>query len=152
VQLILHDYLSIETRGEIDNYLKSFLPHVIKSLNKLSLKEIMEHKNPLVREMFHNNPEEFITFFVLERVERSFVTLMANMIEKIVEILVEGQGGEIIGATREWKPYDLKFRLSDGKEYWLEIKSILNQNNSNKRTIELHRENAIKQGKQGKRI
>ncbi len=70
------------------------------------------------------------------------------MIEKVVKILVEGQGGEIIGNKKDWKPYDLKFRLSDGKEYWLEIKSILNQNNSNNNSIAALRERTTSQGKE----
>ncbi|GAB1539930.1 hypothetical protein NUACC21_25990 [Scytonema sp. NUACC21] len=140
--------LSIATQERINIYLRSLLPDVEKSVNNLSLKEIMEQKNPLVQQMFYNNPKEFITFFVMERVERSFVTLMGNMIEKIVEILVEGQRGEIIGTKKDWKPYDLKFKLSDGKEYWVEIKSIINQNNSNKRSIDIHRAKALAQGKE----
>jgi hypothetical protein len=84
----------------------------------------------------------------MERVERSFVTRIGHMIEKLVELLVEGQGGEVLGKKKDWKPYDLKFRLNDGKEYWVEIKSILNQNNSNWKTIRAHKENANKQGKE----
>ncbi|MEB3178724.1 MAG: PmeII family type II restriction endonuclease [Nostocaceae cyanobacterium] len=140
--------MSVETKRKISEYLESLIPGVQKSANSLTLKEIMNHKNPLVREMFHNNPQEFITFFVMERVERSFVTSMGNMIENIVEILVQSQGGEIIGTKKDWQPYDLKFCLRDGKEYWLEIKSILNQNHSNKKTINLYKDNAIKQGKE----
>jgi len=140
--------LTDTTKTEIENYFKSLLPNVESSVNNLKLKEIMEYKNPLVREMFCNNPQEFITFFVMERAERSFVTLMGNMIEKVVKILVEGQKGEIIGDKKDWKPYDLKFRLSDGKEYWLEIKSILNQNNSNNNSIAALRERAVNQGKE----
>jgi hypothetical protein len=140
--------LSTQTKYKISQYLESLIPSVINSVHQLTLDEIINHKNPLIREMFHHNPREFMTFFVMERVERSFVTLMGNMIEKIVEILVEAQGGEIIGTRKDWRPYDLKFCSPDGKEYWLEIKSILQQNNSNLKSITVSRENAIKQGKE----
>ncbi len=140
--------LSAQTKYEINEYLQSLIPAVISSVNQLTLNEIINHKNPLIREMFHNNPKEFITFFVMERVERSFVTLMGNMIENIVEILVQEQGGEILSTRKDRKPYDLKFRLRNGKEYWLEIKSILNQNKSSKNSIHLSREKALKQGKE----
>jgi Type II restriction endonuclease EcoO109I len=140
--------LSLETKTKISQYLESLIPNVQKSVDSLTINEIMNYKNPLIREMFYNNPREFITFFVIERVERSFVTLMGNMIENIVEILVQGQGGEIIGTKKDWKPYDLKFCLKERKEYWLEIKSILDQNQSNKTSIIKNRDNAIKQGKE----
>lgn len=140
--------LSSTTKGEISEYLESLIPSVKASLNKLTLNDILHHKNPLIREMFHDNPKEFISFFVMERVERSFVTTIGNVIENIVEILVKSQDGEIVGTKKDWKPYDLKFRLKDGKEYWLEIKSILEQNNSNKRSITTSRDNAAKQGKE----
>ncbi len=140
--------LSSTIKGEISEYLESLIPSVIASLNKLTLNEILHHKNPLVREMFYDTPKEFISFFVMERIERSFVTTMGNVIENIVEILVKSQGGEIVGTKKDWKPYDLKFRLKDGKEYWLEIKSILEQNNSNKRSITTYKDNAAKQGKE----
>jgi Type II restriction endonuclease EcoO109I len=139
--------LSVETKRKISKYLESLILSVIKSADGLTLKEIIHQKNPLIREMFYNNPEEFITFFVMERVERSFVTLMGNMIENIVEILVQAQGGEIIGTKKSWKPYDLKFRLRDGKEYWLEIKSITGQNNSNLSSIKKNRDKAIQEAK-----
>ena len=96
--------LSAQTKHEISEYLESLIPRVIESANKLTLKEIINKKNPLVREMFYDNPEEFITFFVMERVERSFVTLMGKIIENIVEILVQAQGGEIIGTKKDWEP------------------------------------------------
>jgi hypothetical protein len=140
--------LSSTTKGEIGKYLESLIPSVKASLNKLTLNDILHHKNPLIREMFYDNPQKFISFFVMERVERSFVTTMGNVIENIVEILVKSQGGEIVGKKKDWKPYDLKFRLKDGKEYWLEIKSILEQNNSNKKSITTSKDNAAKQGKE----
>ncbi|RUT01114.1 hypothetical protein DSM106972_071200 [Dulcicalothrix desertica PCC 7102] len=140
--------LSSTIKGEISEYLESLIPSVIISLNKLTLKDILYHKNPLIREIFYDNPKEFISFFVMERVERSFVTTMDNVIENIVEILVKSQGGEIVGTKKDWKPYDLKFRLPDGKEYWLEIKSILEQNNSNKRSITTYKDNAAEHGKE----
>jgi Type II restriction endonuclease EcoO109I len=140
--------LSIQTKLKINQYLQSLIPAVIYSVNQLTLDEIINHKNPLIKEMFHNNPEELIAFFVMERVERSFVTHMGKMIENIVEILVQEQGGEILGTKKDWKPYDLKFRLRDGKEYWLEIKSILNQNKSSKNSINISRKNALQQGKE----
>jgi hypothetical protein len=140
--------LSAQTKHEISEYLESLIPRVIESANKLTLKEIINKKNPLVREMFYDNPEEFITFFVMERVERSFVTLMGKIIENIVEILVQSQGGEIIGTKKDWEPYDLKCILPDGKEYWLEIKSITGQNNSNQNSINKYRDVAVKEGKE----
>ncbi|MBD2341440.1 hypothetical protein H6G64_31310 [Calothrix sp. FACHB-156] len=140
--------LSLDTTSKITEIIKSLLPKVVKKVDKLSLKIIMEQKNPLVREIFSDNPQEFISFFVMQTAERSFVTLMGQMIENIVEILVEGQGGKIIGVKKDWKPYDIKFTLNDGKEYWLEIKSILNQNKSSWDNIKEHREKALKDGKE----
>ena len=76
--------ISAQTKNEINEYLESLIPAVISSVNRLSIDEIINHKNPLIREMFQNQPEEFITFFVMERVERSFVTHMGKVIEYIV--------------------------------------------------------------------
>ena len=134
----------VESRISIAND-EMFLS-VRDAVNGITLQEILEHKNPLIRELFSKNEEEYIWFFVMERAERSFVTKMGHLVENIVRALIESQGGTVVGSgKKDWQPYDLKFILH-GKEYWMEIKSILGQNKSNWQGIEANRQMARNNG------
>jgi hypothetical protein len=49
--------LSVETSSKISNYLERLLPGLEKATNNISIQEMMLYKNPLVREMFADNPK-----------------------------------------------------------------------------------------------
>lgn len=103
------------------------------SANELTLDSIFAKSKPLTLELFSKNVDEYIYFIVAQRVTKSFSTRLGNVIEKVSAILVESQGGVIIAGRPN--PFDLKFIHPDGREYWIEIKSINAQNSSNIQTI-----------------
>jgi hypothetical protein len=116
---------------DISAALDGMFRSVRDAADKITLREILEEKNPLIRGLFNETAKEYVSFFVMERVERSLVTTPGHVVADIVWALIRAQNGDIIGSgERDWKPYDLKFVL-DGRKYWREIKSILEQNSSN---------------------
>ena len=66
--------------------------------------------------------------------------------EKISISLIESNQGIIIASGRKAAPFDLKF-IFGNIEYWMEIKSILEQNSSNLATISKNKLNAEMNGK-----
>src|SRR5262245_42160387 len=109
--------------GNVVEYISSALDGMFRSVrsaaDNISLREILEEKNPLIRELFSETEEEYVGFFVMERVERSFVTTLGHVVEGIVRTLIGSQGGTVLGSgKKDWKPYDLKFLLH-GVEYWM---------------------------------
>ena len=114
------------------------LDGISKSAQKLTLKEVLEKSKPLTLELFSNNIEEYFYFITAQRVTKSFSTKLGTVIEKVSAILVESQGGIIVKGNP--KPFDLKFTHPNGREYWIEIKSINAQNSSNSQTIQERKE------------
>lgn len=106
---------------------------ISNSANELTLEAILAKSKPLTLELFSENIDEYIFFIVSQRVTKSFSTRLGGVIERVSAILVESQGGIIIEGRPN--PFDLKFVHPDGKEYWVEIKSINAQNSSNLQTI-----------------
>lgn len=109
-----------------------------------SISTILENRTPVTAQLFSENISDYLYFVVCQRVTTSFSTRLGKVMEKICEELIKSQGGTII---KKPKPYDLKFKLRDGKEYWIELKSIDGQNSSNRQTIEERKKNAEKKGK-----
>ncbi|PSU27194.1 hypothetical protein CTM97_12995 [Photobacterium phosphoreum] len=114
------------------------LDGISESAQKLTLKEVLEKSKPLTLELFSNNIEEYFYFITAQRVTKSFSTKLGTVIEKVSAILVESQGGTIVKGKP--KPFDLKFIHPNGREYWIEIKSINAQNSSNAQTIQERKE------------
>lgn len=138
--------LTAQVENRISMVVDEMLSSVQAAANGITLTEILDHKNPIIRELFNMNADEYIWFFVMERVERSFVTKLGHVVEDIVRVLIESQGGTVVGrGKKDWQPYDLKFKLFE-KEYWIEIKSILGQNKSNWQSIDANRQNAREHG------
>lgn len=106
---------------------------IYNSASELTLENIFAKSKPLTLELFANNVDEYIYFIVAQRVTKSFSTRLGGVIERVRAILVESQGGKIIDGKPN--PFDLKFIHPNGKEYWVEIKSINAQNSSNLQTI-----------------
>lgn len=106
---------------------------IANSANELTLDSIFAKSKPLTLELFSNNVDDYIYFIVSQRVTKSFSTRLGSVIERVSAILVESQGGKIVAGKPN--PFDLKFIHPDGKEYWVEIKSINAQNSSNIQTI-----------------
>jgi len=106
---------------------------ILNSASELTLDAIFAKSKPLTLELFSNNVDEYFYFIVSQRVTKSFSARLGGVIEKVSAILVEAQGGRIVPGRPN--PFDLKFFHPDGKQYWIEIKSINAQNSSNIQTI-----------------
>lgn len=122
------------SKEKILKLFNELLTGISESAQKLTLKEVLKKSKPLTLELFSNNIEEYFYFITAQRVTKSFSTKLGTVIEKVSAILVESQGGEIVRGNPN--PFDLKFIHPDGREYWIEIKSINAQNSSNSQTIQ----------------
>lgn len=125
--------ISEDAKCKIINLFDDLITGISSSANELSLDSIFAKSKPLTLELFSNNVDEYIYFIVAQRVTKSFSTRLGGVIEKVSAILVESQGGKIVPGRPN--PFDLKFFHPDGKQYWIEIKSINAQNSSNLQTI-----------------
>lgn len=125
--------ISEEAKCKIINLFDDLIAGISSSANELTLDSIFANSKPLTLELFSKNVDEYIYFIVSQRVTKSFSTRLGGVIEKVSAILVESQGGQIVPGRPN--PFDLKFSHPDGKQYWVEIKSINAQNSSNIQTI-----------------
>jgi len=120
------------TRKIISKFFDDLLTDTERKIQNETIASILENRNPVTLELFAENNDNCLYFLVCQRVTTSFSTRLGKVMEKLTEELIKAQGGQIMSSP---KPYDLKFKLSDGKEYWIEIKSIDGQNSSNRQTI-----------------
>ncbi|MEQ1661486.1 MAG: hypothetical protein ABL877_02195 [Thiobacillus sp.] len=125
--------LAENSREQIIALFQGLIAGISDSANDLTLDGVFNKSKPLTLELFSQNLDEYIYFIVAQRVTKSFSTRLGNVIEKVSAILVVSQGGQIVQGKPN--PFDLKFIHPDGKEYWIEIKSINAQNSSNLQTI-----------------
>jgi hypothetical protein len=123
---------------KIISLFNNLISGISNSANELTLDNIFAKCKPLTLELFSNNVDEYIYFIVSQRVTKSFSTRLGGVIEKVSAILVESQGGKIVPGKPN--PFDLKFYHPNGKQYWIEIKSINTQNSSNIQTINERKE------------
>lgn len=136
--------ISEEAKCKIIQLFDDLIAGISGSANELTLDSIFAKSKPLTLELFANNVDEYIYFIVSQRVTKSFSTRLGVVIERVSAILVESQGGKIVAGKPN--PFDLKFIHPDGKEYWVEIKSINAQNSSNIQTINERRKLAEAHG------
>lgn len=125
--------ISENAKYQIIGLFNGLIAGISNSANELTLDTIFAKSKPLTLELFSSNVDEYIYFIVSQRVTKSFSTRLGGVIEKASAILVESQGGQIVSGSPN--PFDLKFFHPDGKQYWIEIKSINAQNSSNIQTI-----------------
>ena len=125
--------ISEVAKCKIIDLFNDLIAGILNSASELTLDAIFAKSKPLTLELFSNNVDEYLYFIVSQRVTKSFSTRLGGVIEKVSAILVESQGGRIVPGRPN--PFDLKFFHPDGKQYWIEIKSINAQNSSNIQTI-----------------
>lgn len=133
-----------DERKIISNIFEELIKGTKAKIESETITTILENRTPVTVQLFSKNISDYLYFVVCQRVTTSFSTRLGKVMEKLCEELVKFQGGSII---KKPKPYDLKFKLKDGKEYWIELKSIDGQNSSNKQTIEERKKYAEKRGK-----
>jgi len=136
--------ISEDAKCKIIGLFNDLIAGISSSANALTLDAVFAKSKPLTLELFSENVDEYIYFIVSQRVTKSFSTRLGGVIEKVSAILVESQGGKIVPGKPN--PFDLKFFHPDGKQYWIEIKSINAQNSSNLQTITERKKLAEKHG------
>jgi len=136
--------LSEGTKRILLSIIDNFLLDISLETSKLTLYNLVNNNRSITMELFAQNIEEYISLVVSQSVTMSFSTGLENVIREFSEVLIKTQEGQIFNDS---EPYDMKFQLKNGNEYWIDIKSFKYLNNSNKRTIEEHHELAEKEGK-----
>ena len=108
--------------------------------------DIINNK-PVDEALYFGRKDEQIFYRVIQTVSTSFVTRLGIRMEEIAACVLEAGGSTDIKFKTEAKPVDLKFSHPDGHEYWIEMKSIFTQNNSNQAMIEKRKKEAKEAGK-----
>jgi len=101
----------------IDNLLKE----TTSKASQLSLFKLVNYNKSIMMELFSQNIDEYLYFMITQYITTSFSAGLKKAIVTFSEILVKSQDGQI---QTNPEPYDLKFKLKNGEEYWLEIKSV----------------------------
>jgi len=135
--------LSEETKNALLSVIDKFLLDISLDASGLTLYSLVNSKKSINMELFSQNIEEYIYFMVAQSVTTSYNRGIENIIQKFCEILIKVQDGLILNNQG---PYDLKFQLKNGEEYWIDIKSINEQKNYDFQTIKEHKEKAEKAG------
>jgi len=135
--------LQEETKKTFLSIIDELLLDTSSKAAEISLFKLLNYNRSITTELFSQNIEEYLYFMVTQRVTASFTTGLKNAIKKFSETLIKAQDGQII---KNPKPYDLKFKLKNGEEYWLDIKSINDPYSSNEQYIKEQKEKADNNG------
>lgn len=119
--------LKEDTKKIIQTLLNTLNEDTYSSASQMSFYNLVSYNKSIITELFSQNIDEYIYLMVAKHVSNMFLTGLKKTILDISEILVESQEGQII---KNPEPYDLKFKLKNGKEYWIEIKNDIEQKNS----------------------
>lgn len=142
-KLMKNDF-SEETKKAIYSIIDTFLLDISLETSKLTLFSLVNNNRSITMELFSQNIEEYIYLTVAQSVTTSYNKGFENVIKKICEVLIQSQNGQILKNPEQ---FDLKFQLSNGEEYCIDIKSINDQINNNRQSNLKHREKAEKVGK-----
>lgn len=134
--------LSKEVKHSLLLILDEFYQETYTKASSITLLSLVDSK-PLIRELFAQNCEEFLYLTIAQRITTSFSSRFKNVVLNFSQVLIEAQGGSVIKYP---EPYDLKFQLKDGLEYWIDIKHI----NDQKSYAFSHNERKIKAESSGK--
>jgi len=143
---------AVEIRSELSEGTKRILLSIIDNFildisletSKLTLYNLVNNNRSITMELFAQNIEEYISLVVAQSVTTSFNTGLDNVIMEFSEVLIKTQDGQIFNDS---EPFDMKFQLKNGEEYWIDIKSVKDLNSFDQKTIEEHHELAEKEGK-----
>ena len=130
---------------EIEELFSRFATAMKRKGEDITLTNILSGRKPFTEHLFSDNIEDYIYKTVSHKITGGFSTTLGYLIENLSEIILRSAGAEIVKGNP--RPYDLKFIHTDGKEYWIELKSIKAQNNSTREKIDRNRKEAIRQGK-----
>lgn len=119
--------LKDDTHKRIRSLIDTLNQDTVSIASQMSIYNLVSYNKSILTELFSQNIDEYIYLMVAKHVSNMFLTGLRKTILDISEILVESQEGQII---KNPEPYDLKFKLKNGKEYRIEIKSDIEQNNS----------------------
>lgn len=135
--------LQEETKKTLSSIIDKMLLETSSKAAEISLFKLLNYNRSITSELFSQNIEEYLYFMVTQRVTTYFTTGLKNAIGQFSETLIKAQDGQIL---KNPEPYDLKFKLKNGEEYWLDIKSINDPYFSNGQYIKERQEKSDKKG------
>jgi len=137
--------LSEETKKTLLSIIDDLLFDTTSKASEITLYNFISYNRSFTMELFSQNIEDYLDYMISQHITSSFSIKLEKLIEDFCEVLIQTQGGLIINAPKQ---YDLKFRLSNGVEYWIDIKSNNDQYCTKYQTIiDEHKEKAEKEGK-----
>lgn len=113
--------LSKETENSLLTIVDTFLLETNTNATEISLFNILNRNSSISKEMFSQNIEEYLFLSIAQRLLSSYTIGLGKVVIQLSEELIKSQGGEVIESQRH---SDLTFRLKDGSEHQIEIKSI----------------------------
>lgn len=112
--------LAEDTIKKVSAILEKLVSDTSSNASNISLCNLVDDSRSFTMELFSQNVSEYLYFSVAKKIIESFNKSLHDSLVQIFELLVEAQDGQVINSPA---PYDLKFKLKDGDEYWIDIKS-----------------------------
>lgn len=112
--------LAEDTIKKVSAILEKLVSDTSSNASNISLCNFVDDSRSFTMELFSQNVSEYLYLSVAKKILESFNTSLHDSLVQIFELLVEAQDGQVINSPA---PYDLKFKLKDGDEYWIDIKS-----------------------------
>ena len=136
--------LSEESRKTLLSIIDNLLLDASSKASEITLYNLVHTNRSLTMELFSQNIEEYLYYMVAQRVTTSFSTSINKAIGGVCEYFIKSQEGLVLPNP---EPYNLKFKLKNGEEYWMDIVSVNDPNGSNKQAHKEHKDHARKNGK-----
>ena len=137
--------LSEETKKTLLSIIDDLLLDTTSRASEITLYNFISYNRSFTMELFSQNIEDYLDYMISQHITSSFSIELEKLIVDFCEVLIQNQGGLILNAPKQ---YDLKFRLSNDVEYWIDIKSNNDQYCTKHQTIiDEHKEKAEREGK-----
>ena len=137
--------LSIETKKSLLTIIDKFFLYISSEASKMTLFTLVNDTKSITNELFSQNLEEYMYLTVAQNVTSSYNKGIEKVVKDFSEVLIKAQGGMIINNP---EPYNLKFKLENGKEYWIDIKTNYEQKEDDRQIIKEKRVIAENEGKE----
>lgn len=113
--------ISEETKKAFLTIIEELLADTSKKASEITLYTMVDPNRTMTLELFSQNIEEYLYLGIAKRMTHTFTTGLEKSILKFIEVLILSRKGLIISKPA---PYSLKFKLENGVEYWMDLKSI----------------------------
>lgn len=107
--------ISEETKKALLAIIDEFLLETSFNASEITLDSMMNEEKSTNRVLFSQNIEEYLNLMVPQHIKTFFSTRLDRSIEYFCKALVKSQNNLILNSL---EPFDLKFKLKDGKGYY----------------------------------